>query len=54
MKDENKLDCPKCEKKVRILFKMGGLICSRCRTIVEEAYSVKWLEFLEASRKQNL
>lgn len=47
------LPCPDCKKKVRVLFKMGGLICARCRTIIEEAYSPKWKEFLETVKKRN-
>lgn len=56
MKTEYKpvvLHCKECKKDVRILIKMGGLLCARCRTIIEEAYSPKWKEIMDEFKKRN-
>lgn len=50
---QNKLNKSKnCKHKSRkpLIFKLGGLICPNCRTILYEAYSKKWLKGLEAAR----
>lgn len=36
----------------KMLFKMGGLLCPKCQTIIHSAYSKEWLAELE--RRQAL
>lgn len=31
--------CPKCSKTVRVIIKLGGLICEECRTILFDPYT---------------
>ena len=34
----------KHKSKKPLIFKMGGLICPNCRTVLHEAYSLQWLK----------
>lgn len=42
------MKCPKCKTvNKKLILKMGGLICPKCRVIIYEAYSDEWYAQLE-------
>lgn len=46
------MPCERCDKKVRTIVKMGGLLCARCRVILKDTVSPEYKEALAELRKK--
>ena len=45
--------CIKCEKKTKLIIKLGGLICANCRIILFYPDDKEYLERIKLNKKEH-